>query len=122
MSTPCSDWDVQAVANQLLGALVMFRDVASEGGADIAVIQQDHIGGDLADAYDRLPAETVDAWKTGGRAEGTANMPWGEMPAGLALQMLADDVLVHGWDLARSTGSRSTGIRRLQQRRSSSRR
>ena len=70
----------------------------------MAVIQQDHIGGDLAGAYDRLAAETVDAWKTDGRAEGTANMPWGEMPASLALQMLADDVLVHGWDLARSTG------------------
>jgi hypothetical protein len=67
------------------------RDVASKGGADMAVIQQDQIGGDLAGVYDRLAAETVDASKKDGRAEGTANMPWGEMPASLALQMLADD-------------------------------
>ena len=103
-STPCPDWDVQALANHLLGALVMFRDVASKGGADMALYQLDHIGGDLLGAYDGLSAETVDAWKSGDKADGMANMPWGEMPASLALQMLADDVVVHGWDLARSTG------------------
>jgi uncharacterized protein (TIGR03086 family) len=103
-ATPCSGWDVQALANHLLGALVMFRDVATKGGADPAVFGADNVGDDLLGAYDRLGAETVDAWKVEGRVAGAANMPWGEMPAAVALQMLADDVLVHGWDLARATG------------------
>lgn len=100
----CEGWDVKALSNHLLGALVMFEGVASNGGADMALIESDHIGGDLAGSYDRLAAATVAAWSSDGKIDGTANMPWGEMPAALAVQMLADDVLVHGWDLARSTG------------------
>jgi uncharacterized protein (TIGR03086 family) len=42
--------------------------------------------------------------ENGRQDSGVANMPWGEMPANLAVQMLADDVPVHGWDLAQSTG------------------
>jgi len=100
----CEGWDVRALSNHLLGALVMFEGVASAGAADMTLVESDHIGDDLAGAYDRLAAATVAAWSRDGRVDGTANMPWGELPAALAVQMLADDVLVHGWDLARVTG------------------
>lgn len=103
-STPCADWDVQALANHLLGALVMFHDVASNGAADMAVLQGDHVGENFVASFDNLSAATVAAWKVGDRMTGTANMPWGEMPADVAVAMLADDVLVHGWDLAQSSG------------------
>lgn len=105
-STPCPEWDVRALGNHLLGALVMFRDVAAKGAADIAALERDHVGDDLSAAYDRLSAATIAAWSEAGRIDGTANMPWGEMPSVLAVQMLADDVVVHGWDLARSTSQR----------------
>ncbi len=100
----CEDWDVRELANHLLGALAMFEGVGAQGVADMAVVESDLIGDDLAGSYDRLAAATLDAWSAQGRVDGTAKMPWGEMPADLAVQMLADDVLVHGWDLARSTG------------------
>lgn len=102
--TPCEGWDVRALANHLLGALAMFRDVATDGQADVAALERDHIGGNLADAYDAIASATVRAWSEAGKMDGAANMPWGEMPANLAVQMLADDVLVHGWDLATATG------------------
>lgn len=104
MPTPCPDWDVRALANHLLGALVMFRDVATNGQADMAALEADMIGSDLAASYDTLSAAAVQAWSAAGKVDGAVNMPWGEMPGSLALQMVANDVLVHGWDLASSTG------------------
>ena len=102
--TPCAEWDVQALANHILGALVMFHDVATTGAADMAVLQGDHVGENFLASFDKLSAATVAAWKAGDKVNDTANMPWGEMPADVALAILADDVLVHGWDLATSIG------------------
>ena len=36
--------------------------------------------------------------------EETVSLVFGDMPAGVALQILSGDNLVHCWDLARSTG------------------
>jgi uncharacterized protein (TIGR03086 family) len=107
----CSDWDVQALANHLLGALAMFRDIATAGPSALnpsETAPPDLVGNDLLGAYDDLSGQAVAAWRADDRADGAANMPWGPMPASMAIQMLADDVLVHSWDLARSTGQQVT--------------
>lgn len=104
-ATNCSEWDVRALVNHTVGALTMFRDVGTQGSADPArIFGADLIGDDPAGAYDRTAKETLEAWADDAKRAGTANMPWGEMPAEMALQILADDIVVHGWDLARSTG------------------
>src|SRR5262245_24929759 len=96
--TPCGDWDTAALLNHVLEAFVMFRDIGTNGSPDPATFGADHRGDDRPlDAFDRLANEAMDAWRAEGRLGGTAQMPWGEMPADMAVQMLADDVLVHGW-------------------------
>jgi len=105
-STPCPDWDVRALINHTLGALTMFRDVGSKGEADMGVFGQDLVGTDAAASFDDVAAATLAAWRAEGRMARPAKMPWGEMPADVALQILANDVLVHGWDLAKATGQR----------------
>ena len=39
-----------------------------------------------------------------GGVDETVSLIFGDMPAGVALQMLSGDNLVHCWDLARATG------------------
>ena len=103
-TTPCTEWDVESLANHLFGALVMFRDVATLGAADMGAAETDHHHGNLLEVYDTLTTATVEAWQAEGRVDGVANMPWGQMPAEIALQVLADDIVVHGWDFATATG------------------
>lgn len=33
-------------------------------------------------------------------------MPFGELPGAFVTQLLADDIVVHGWDLAQATGQK----------------
>jgi uncharacterized protein (TIGR03086 family) len=101
--TNCPDWDVRGLLNHTVGALVMFRDVANEGEADVAALMTDQIGDDPLAAYDLRAKEVLEAWRAKG-TDGTANLPFGEFPAEFGLSLLADDQTVHGWDLARATG------------------
>lgn len=103
-STPCSDWDVRALINHTIGAMQMFRDVAVKGEADLSIFGDDLVGADPVASFDGIARETLAAWREEGRMSQPANMPWGAMPADIALSMLANDVLVHGWDLATATG------------------
>lgn len=100
----CPDWDVKGLISHTIGALRMFGDVAASGSADMGVFGMDLAGDNPLAAYDAQAAATVAAWKADGKIDSDANMPWGAMPAAIALQILADDVLVHGWDLASATG------------------
>jgi len=102
--TPCPDWNVEQVMNHMVGALVMFRDVATQGSADPSSYPSDLIGDDAARSLRQAGDAAVAGWGVPGKLEGPANMPWGEMPAAFALQLPAMDMLVHSWDLVRATG------------------
>jgi uncharacterized protein (TIGR03086 family) len=59
------------------------------------------------DWRERLPrqlAELAEAWRHPGAWEGTANVAGAELPSMVMGAVAADEVLVHGWDLAVATG------------------
>jgi uncharacterized protein (TIGR03086 family) len=103
LATPCPEWDVGQVINHMIGALVMFRDVAVHGSADVGLFSRDQRGDDAAGSLTARGREAVAAWRADGRMEGTAKLPFGEFPAEFALQLPAMDMLVHSWDLATAT-------------------
>jgi uncharacterized protein (TIGR03086 family) len=103
LPTPCSEWDVRALLNHLLGAVVMWRGLPT-GEADMAALSGDHIGDDPLRAYDELTSATLAAWKAPGVVDGTVAFPGSQLPGAFAARMLAGDVVIHGWDLARATG------------------
>ncbi|MGH9031919.1 MAG: TIGR03086 family metal-binding protein [Acidimicrobiia bacterium] len=102
-TTPCTDWDVRALLDHLLGVLALWRDLPS-GTADPAVLGQAHIGDDPSRSYDALAAAVLTAWRADSVVDNPVQFPGSEMPGGFAARMLAGDVLLHGWDLARATG------------------
>lgn len=80
----------------------MFRDVATDGSADPALFNRDLIGDDAIDSFDRVARQAIAAWHTRGLG-GIANLPFGEFPASVALELPAMEMVVHAWDLATAT-------------------
>jgi uncharacterized protein (TIGR03086 family) len=103
LPTPCCDWDVRSVMNHLLGVLAMFETIPT-GEADMAALSSDHVGDDASKAYDALADSTLGAWSTEGVVDNPVSFPGSELPGDFATVMLAGDVFIHGWDLARATG------------------
>jgi uncharacterized protein (TIGR03086 family) len=94
---------VRALLNHLLGVLTMFEGVPA-GEADLTVLAGDHIGDDASKTYDALAAAVFGAWRAEGVVDNPVQFPGSEMPGGFAARLLAGDVFIHGWDLARATG------------------
>jgi len=107
--TPCSEWDVRALLNHVIGTLwlstALFTGqeprypMAPGGlpGTDLA-------GDDPAAAYDEAAAAALAAAGTGDTLTRMHVTPLGEMPGPVLSGFTTLDVLVHGWDLARATG------------------
>jgi uncharacterized protein (TIGR03086 family) len=102
--SPCAGWDARAVINHTIGAMTMFRDVVEKGEADVALLSSDLVGADAATSFERAGREVVEQFRRRGDLEGTLRLPFGEFPAAFGIALLTNDVVVHGWDVARATG------------------
>jgi uncharacterized protein (TIGR03086 family) len=67
------------------------------------------LGTDWRDRLSTQLAELVRAWESAEAWDGTTVIGGGEMPAGVAGAAAADELVVHGWDLAMATGQRYPG-------------
>jgi uncharacterized protein (TIGR03086 family) len=103
LPTPCTEWDVRALLNHLLGVLTMFQGLPA-GDADMAALAGEHIGANASASYDALAAAVFGAWRAEGVVDNLVRFPGRDLPGEFAARMLAGDVLIHGWDLARATG------------------
>lgn len=105
-ATP-SSWSVATLLDHLLGLTVAFR-VSAEKGPDPAPDGPSPSGADLpGDWRERLPRELdalVDAWRDPSAWEGTTTAGGVTMPAEIMGMVTLDELVVHGWDLARGTG------------------
>lgn len=100
--TPCTEWDVRALLNHMVGLNRMVAALAVGGdppdrGADL-------LGDDPKAAF----ADSARAADAALREEGALGrpfrMPFGEVPGAVVAGMRAVDLLVHTWDLAKATG------------------
>jgi uncharacterized protein (TIGR03086 family) len=99
--TPCRDWDVRALVNHLLQVVTAF-DIASRGEAipDDLWARELPVE-DAGTRFEETARTAVAAWATPPQ---TVHMGSNAIPGALAGQMLAADLVIHGWDLARATG------------------
>ena len=103
--TPCDGTSVAAMLDHFVGLTAAFRL-----GAEKSPVA----GGPSADAdnlpadwRERLPAQLdalVAAWREPGAWEGTTEVAGARMPAAAMGVVAANEVLLHGWDLAVATG------------------
>jgi uncharacterized protein (TIGR03086 family) len=101
--TPCAEWTVRDVLNHLvagqrrLGAAVRGEEPAPRG-ADV-------LGTDPKGAFRDATAEVLTLAATPGVLERRMATPLGEQPASFVVVMQGNELMVHGWDLARGLGA-----------------
>jgi uncharacterized protein (TIGR03086 family) len=106
--TPCEGWTVRDLLNHITGGADMFALAAAEGSVPDDRIGQlmggDNLGDDYRSAFRQASARALAAYAADGVLEKVIVLPFGEMPAGAALNIAIFDVTTHAWDLAKASG------------------
>jgi uncharacterized protein (TIGR03086 family) len=99
LPTPCAAWDVRQVADhvaQVMAALAL----AGRGEP----VPDDHWSRPVANDLEADADAAVAAWADADAWPRPVRMGGAELPGAMAAAMLASDLVIHGWDLARATG------------------
>ena len=106
--TPSEDTTVQMLLQHLLGLSVAFRDAASRVLGPTTQTPPAPVTDPLPQGWrEQLPgllAELAAAWRDPSAWEGTTTAGGVTLPAEACGLVALDEVLLHGWDLARATG------------------
>ena len=105
-ATPCGEWTVKDLLGHIVGVNTKYAGVGRGDPLEAGVPDVD-LGVDPAAAYRVTIDPLLEAWRQPGVLRRTLELPPGPRPAELALWIHLREVLVHGWDLAVSTGQRA---------------
>ncbi|WP_405637848.1 TIGR03086 family metal-binding protein [Streptomyces sp. NBC_01178] len=105
--TPCPDYTVRELLGHLAGLATAFRDAARKDlGASTAASPDAALpvlDDDWREALPRRLEEVAAAWRSPDAWTGTTRAGGVELPGEVAGVVALNELLVHGWDLARST-------------------
>jgi len=111
--TPCTSWTVGGLLDHLLGLTVAFRDAADKNLGETTGVPPADSASSLPDDWrDRLPRQLVDlaaAWRNEAAWEGETQVGGVDLPGAAAGGFAVNELVLHGWDLARATGQPYTG-------------
>ena len=100
--TPCTDWNVRQLLNHIVGGTKMFLSMQTGGGP--VDRSADHLGDDPLGSWRGAVAELRAAFAEDGALERTVTTPFGEGPGLVLVTMRVNEMMVHGWDVAKATG------------------
>lgn len=107
-STPCTEWTVRDVINHVTGGATMFAECVENGSVPDDRFGQlmggDNLGDDYKGAFHTASDRARAAFGSPGALDKMVKLPFGEMPAGIALNIAVMDVMTHAVDIARATG------------------
>ncbi|MGW6972688.1 TIGR03086 family metal-binding protein [Streptomyces sp. NPDC054952] len=106
--TPCPDYTVGDLLGHLLGLSVAFRDAARKDLGPTTDTAPDASAPSLPASWredlPRVLGELAEAWKDPAAWTGMTRAGGVDLPGDIAGAVAADELVVHGWDLARATG------------------
>jgi uncharacterized protein (TIGR03086 family) len=106
--TPCAEWTVRDVLNHITGGADMFAIAARDGRVPDDKLGQllagDNLGDDYKASFRAAASRATAAFAPEDVLGKVITLPFGEMPAGVALEIAIFDVTTHAWDLAKATG------------------
>ncbi|MFG2678101.1 TIGR03086 family metal-binding protein [Streptomyces sp. NPDC048392] len=106
--TPCPDLAVRNLLGHLTGLAVAFRDAARKDlgpttntspGATVP-----DIGPGWREEFTAVLGEVAEAWRDPEAWTGMTRAGGIDLPGAVAGAVVADELVIHGWDLARATG------------------
>jgi uncharacterized protein (TIGR03086 family) len=100
--TPCKDFTVAGVLGHMTGLATGFAPMFR--GEDPSSVDAEPDGVTETARFDTAMAGLLDAVQSPGALDRTITTPGGDMPGATFARLVAFDGLVHGWDLAISTG------------------
>ena len=116
--TLCTEWMVKDLINHMVGGSTMFAISAEEGSVPDEMLGQlmggDNVGDDPKGAWAQSSKRAMAAFGLPGAMEKIVKLPFGEMPASIALNIAIFDVATHAVDLARATGQHVSDTEMLE--------
>ncbi|MDF6045764.1 TIGR03086 family metal-binding protein [Streptomyces sp. JH14] len=108
--TPCPDYAVRDLLAHLVGLTTAFRDAARKAFGPTTDTSPDAALPVLPDGWrDTLPPlldELVAAWRDPAARQGMTRAGGVDLPGEVAHMVALNELVIHGWDLARSTGQK----------------
>ena len=109
-ATPCTDWDVRALVNHVVGANVRYQLLLR--GAPTEQVEAtrtvDHVGDDAVASFVETADGVVACFRQDGALERITHHVTGDRTGRELLSMRILDAAIHGWDLARAIGADET--------------
>ncbi|MFG3215117.1 TIGR03086 family metal-binding protein [Streptomyces tendae] len=106
--TPCPDLAVRNLLGHLTGLAVAFRDAARKDLGPTTDTSPDasvpDVGPGWREELAKVLGELADAWREPGAWTGMTRAGGIDLPGAVAGAVVADELVIHGWDLARATG------------------
>ncbi|MET9735789.1 TIGR03086 family metal-binding protein [Streptomyces sp. NPDC006458] len=106
--TPCPGYAVRNLLGHLYGLSVAFRDAARKDlgpTTDTSPAERvPDVGEGWREELPRALDELAVAWREPGAWEGLTRAGSVDLPGAVAGAVVADELVIHGWDLARATG------------------
>ncbi|MFP3990484.1 TIGR03086 family metal-binding protein [Streptomyces sp. E11-3] len=108
--TPCEDTAVRQLLGHIVGLTAAFRDAARKDLGPTTDTSPGSVMPDISDVADwrsvlpRNLTELAEAWRDPKAWEGDTRAGGVDLPAAVAGQVAMNELVVHGWDLARATG------------------
>jgi len=107
-ATPCTEWTVRDVINHITGGGTMFAECVEHGAVPDDLLGQlmagDNLGDDYKGAFHAMSDRVRASFGLPGALDRMVKLPFGEMPAGVALNIAVMDVMTHCCDIAQATG------------------
>ncbi|MER7203540.1 TIGR03086 family protein [Streptomyces sp. CB01635] len=108
LATPCPEYSVRNLLGHILGLTVAFGDAARKNLGPTTDTNPTASLPDITDGWREALAKALDelaeAWRDPEAWQGMTRAGGVDLPAGVAGLVALDELVVHGWDLARATG------------------
>ncbi|MFI9823637.1 TIGR03086 family metal-binding protein [Streptomyces sp. NPDC052013] len=106
--TPCPEYRVRHILGHLLGLSIAFRDAARKDLGPTTDTSPEAAVPDIGPGWrEELPKvldELAEAWRDPAAWTGMTRAGAVDLPGEVAGAVAVDELVVHGWDLARATG------------------
>jgi uncharacterized protein (TIGR03086 family) len=111
LPTPCPEYDVCALLSHITGGLTR---AALVGEGDPGALGRPATAEGVPDdgwpaAYRAGAARATAAWADDAKLDTLFEVPWGKVPGRFVIAGYIQEILTHGWDLAKATGQPTEG-------------